>query len=160
MTQSWSGVIAGIEWAADDNRCDVANLSLGGGVSNAVDNAVIALAAAGVKVVLAAGNESQDASNSSPARVNGDNIYTVSASDSNDKMASFSNHGNTVDIAAPGVGVKSLKVGGGVVTYSGTSMAAPHVAGLLMYGDWDTSCYDGTVSGDPDGISDRIAQMC
>ena len=54
MTKSWSGVIAGIEWAAENNRCDVANLSLGGGANSAIDSTVKALAAAGVKVAVAA----------------------------------------------------------------------------------------------------------
>ena len=100
-----------MEWAISNN-CDVVNMSLGGGVSTAVDDAAIALGAAGVKVVLAAGNESTFAVNSSPARAEGVNIFTVSASDSADNFASFSNYGSGVDVAAPGVGVQSLRVGG------------------------------------------------
>eukprot|EP01083_Nonionella_stella_P100441 283323_1 len=78
---SWSGIIAGMEWAASNN-CDIANMSLGGGISSSVNNAAINLGKAGVKVVLAAGNEDADASGSSPASAEGVNIYTVSASDS------------------------------------------------------------------------------
>jgi len=155
---SYSGVIDGIEWAAGLGRCDVVNMSLGGGASNSVDNAVKQLAAAGVKVALAAGNESQDANNFSPARADGENIYTVSAFDESGDFAWFSNFGTAVDIAAPGVAVESLRVGGGTVEYSGTSMAAPHIAGILMYSD--LNCLDGVVRNDPDGDADAIAVMC
>ncbi|MFC3417345.1 S8 family peptidase [Algoriphagus hitonicola] len=152
---SYSGVIAGVDFVtANANPGDVANMSLGGPASDALDAAVISMASAGVKVALAAGNESQDASNSSPARANGDNIYTVSAIDSSDNFASFSNFGNPpVDYAAPGVAVKST-VPGGYATYSGTSMASPHVAGILLTGTPQT---DGTANGDPDGDPDPIA---
>jgi subtilisin family serine protease len=154
---SYSGVIAGVDFVAGKVdpycKCDVANMSLGGPPSTALDNAVIALGASGVKVALAAGNSSADANNSSPARVNGDNIYTVSAIDSKDRFASFSNYGSPVDYAAPGVGVLST-VPGGYATYSGTSMASPHVAGLLLLGNIST---DGDATGDPDGNPDPIA---
>lgn len=152
---SYSGVIAGVDFvAANANPGDVANMSLGGPASDALDAAVISMANKGVKVALAAGNESQNANNSSPARVNGDNIYTVSAIDISDNFASFSNFGNPpVDFAAPGVGVKST-VPGGYATYSGTSMASPHVAGILVTGNPQS---DGTANGDPDGNPDRIA---
>ena len=117
------------------------------------------LAASGTLVALAAGNDGSNASNYSPARANGANIYTVSAMASNGNLASFSNYGNPpVDVAAPGVGVSSLAVGGGTVTYSGTSMAAPHVAGLLMYDT--TVCTSGIVGNDPDGNPDPKAVMC
>jgi len=152
---SYSGVIAGVDFVtANGSNGDVANMSLGGPISVALDNAVVALGASGVKVALAAGNESQNATNSSPARANGPNIYTVSAIDSNDRFASFSNFGNPpVDFAAPGVGVLST-VPGGYASYSGTSMASPHVAGLLLLGTIRT---DGLALGDPDGNPDPIA---
>ncbi|TXE12170.1 S8 family peptidase [Algoriphagus aquimarinus] len=152
---SYSGVIAGVDYVtANANSGDVANMSLGGPVSSALDAAVVALGGAGVKVALAAGNESDDANNHSPARANGTNIYTVSAIDSSDRFASFSNYGNPpIDFAAPGVGVLST-VPGGYASYSGTSMASPHVCGLLI---WGIPSNGGTAIGDPDGNSDIIA---
>lgn len=153
---SYSDVIAGVDHvAAYGQNGDVANMSLSGPVSDALDAAVTAAAATGVKFALAAGNNGSHANNRSPARANGPNIYTVSAIDSSDGFASFSNYGNPpVDFAAPGVGVLSLKAGGGTVTYSGTSMAAPHVAGILLLGNVS---FDGYAIGDPDGSADRIA---
>jgi subtilisin family serine protease len=120
-----SGVIGGIEY--------VANMSLGGGFSQALNDAVTA-AAGGVLFALAAGNESTDASTRSPASAEHPNLYTVSAIGQDDCLASFSNFGSPVDVAAPGVGVLSTKKGGGTTTFNGTSMAAPHVAGLLLLG--------------------------
>ncbi|MBN3584328.1 S8 family peptidase [Algoriphagus aestuarii] len=153
---SYSGVIAGVNFVAGNaSSGDVANMSLGGPISTALDQAVIALGSSGVKVALAAGNESQDANNSSPARANGNNIYTVSAVNSNDVYASFSNFGNPpIDFAAPGVGVLSTVPGGGYASYSGTSMASPHVCGLLI---WGTPRNGGAVIGDPDGSIDQVA---
>lgn len=152
---SYSGVIAGVDFVgANGSVGDVANLSLGGPVSQAVDDAVLAASASGVKFVLAAGNESDNANNHSPARVNGSNIYTISAMDINDNWASFSNYGNPpVDYAAPGVAIKSTWKDGGYNTISGTSMAAPHAAGVLLLGNASTS---GSVNGDPDGNADAI----
>jgi subtilisin family serine protease len=152
----YSWVIAGIDHVADNGSSgDVANMSLGGPPSQAVDAAVVAAASKGIMFSLAAGNSSNDANNHTPARVNGDNIYTVSAIDSSDDFAWFSNYGNPpIDWAAPGVSVLSTKKGGGTTTYSGTSMAAPHVAGLLLLGGIQS---DGTASGDPDGNPDPIA---
>ena len=152
-----SGVIAGVDYvAANGSSGDVANMSLGGGVSTALDNAVISAASTGVKFVLAAGNESDDANNHSPARANGPNIYTISAMDVNDNWAYFSNYGSPVDYCAPGVAVFSTWKGGGYNTISGTSMAAPHAAGVLLFGNAST---DGTVNGDPDGNADDIIHL-
>jgi subtilisin family serine protease len=129
---------------------DVANMSLGGPTDQSIDDAVFAAAEAGILFSLAAGNEGTDANTRSPARVNHENVYTVSAIGSGDSFASFSNYGNPpVDRAAPGVGIVSLKRGGGTDTKSGTSMAAPHVAGLLIL-QGNAGC-DGTANGDPDG---------
>ncbi|WP_223090287.1 S8 family peptidase [Zunongwangia sp. SCSIO 43204] len=152
---SYSGVIAGVDFvAANGSNGDVANMSLGGPISQALDDAVLAASQQGIKFVLAAGNESDDANSHSPARVNGSNIYTISAMDSNDSWAYFSNYGNPpVDYVAPGVGIKSTWKSGGYNTISGTSMASPHAAGILLLGNPST---DGTVSGDPDGTSDAI----
>jgi subtilisin family serine protease len=153
---SYSGVIAGVDHvAANAANGDVANMSLGGPPSNALDNAVKTAAAGGVKFALAAGNSGEDADKHSPARAEGNNIYTISAIDSSDCMASWSNYGNPpVDYAAPGVGILSTKKGGGTTTMSGTSMASPHVAGILLLGNVGT---DGYACDDPDGNADPIA---
>lgn len=152
---SYSGVIAGVDFvAAHGSTGDVANMSLGGPVSQALDDAVLAASNKGIKFALAAGNESKDANLSSPARVNGANIYTISAMSSGDNWASFSNFGNPpVDYCAPGVSIKSTWKDGGYNTISGTSMASPHAAGVLLLGNFSTS---GTVKGDPDGNADAI----
>lgn len=152
---TYSGVIAGVDHvAANGSNGDVANLSLGGPVSQALDDAVIAAAANGIKFVLAAGNDSDDANNHSPARANGTNVFTISAMDSNDDWAYFSNYGNPpVDFVAPGVNVKSTWKDGSYNTISGTSMASPHAAGVLLLGN---ASIDGTVNGDPDGNADSI----
>jgi hypothetical protein len=155
---AYSWVIAGVDYvAANGSNGDVANMSLGGPPSDALDDAVRVAAAAGIKFSLAAGNSSDDANEHSPARANGSNIYTVSAIDNDPKdcLAWFSNWGNPpVDVAAPGVGVLSTKRGGGTTTFSGTSMAAPHVAGLLLLGSVGK---DGYACDDPDGNPDPIA---
>ncbi|MEM9339299.1 MAG: S8 family serine peptidase, partial [Bacteroidota bacterium] len=155
---SFAGVISGIDYVAQTaSPGDVANLSLGGPTSAAVDAAIANLGAAGVFVSLAAGNESQNANNVSPARTNGPNIYTVSAMTSSDFLASFSNFANPpVDFAAPGQGIESTWLNGGYNTISGTSMAAPHVAGLLLVTNGNLSS-DGVISGDRDNIPDPIA---
>jgi len=152
---SYSGVIAGVDFvAAHGSNGDVANMSLGGPVSQALDDAVFAASNKGIKFALAAGNESKDANLSSPARVNGANIYTISAMSIGDKWASFSNFGNPpVDYCAPGVSIKSTWKDGGYNTISGTSMASPHAAGVLLLG---TALTSGYVIGDPDGNADPI----
>lgn len=150
-----SGVIAGVDYVAQNGRAgDVANMSLGGGVSQALDDAVVRAAATGVRFALAAGNESDNANNHSPARANGPNVYTVSAFGVGDKWASFSNYGNPpIDYAEPGVSIKSTWLNGGYNTISGTSMATPHLAGLLLTGSLRAG---GNVAGDPDGKPDVI----
>jgi subtilisin family serine protease len=131
---TWSGVIAGLDWIAavhPTGQPAVANLSLGGGANSSVDTAVRSLITKGVSVVVAAGNSNADACLSSPARVL--EAVTVAASDSADFRASFSNHGNCVDIFAPGVGIVSATASSPTSTasYSGTSMASPHTAGAV-----------------------------
>ena len=150
-----SGVIAGVDYVAANGRAgDVANMSLGGGVSTAHDPAVVNAAAKGVRFALAAGNESDSANNHSPGRANGTNVFTVSAFAVGDKWASFSNYGNPpVDFAEPGVSIKSTWLSGGYNTISGTSMATSHLAGLLLAG---TPRAGGNVAGDPDGNPDVI----
>jgi subtilisin family serine protease len=111
----------------------------------------------GFLVVLAAGNSRIDAKNFSPARANGRNIYTVSAHDINDNFASFSNFGNPpIDYCAPGVSVYSTYKNGSYATMSGTSMAAPHVAGILLANN-KVVFIRGTVKSDPDYVPDRLA---
>lgn len=153
---STSGVIAGVNYvAANGVAGDVANMSLGGSVSTSLDEAVLA-ASKSVKFALAAGNETDNANNHSPARVNGTNIYTVSAMDNTDKFASFSNFSNPpVDFCAPGVSIYSTYKDGGYATLSGTSMATPHVAGILLLG---AVRFDSYVKNDPDGKADPIAE--
>ena len=148
-----SGVIAGIDHVASTN-CTVANMSLGGGFSQAINDAVISASAGGVVFTIAAGNDARHANNASPASANGPNIITVSSMAQGDVWSSFSNYGNPpVDWAAPGSSINSTWKDGGYRTISGTSMAAPHVAGVVLLGGCSSG---GTVSGDPDGNADRI----
>ena len=153
---AYSGIIAGVDYVATNGKAgDAVNLSLGGPTYDALDAAIIVLANKGLKVAIAAGNESQNANNVSPARVNGNNIYTISAMGTGDLWATYSNYANPpVDYCAPGSAIYSTYKGGGYATLSGTSMAAPHVCGLLLLGNISTS---GTVKNDPDGNADPIA---
>jgi subtilisin family serine protease len=129
-----SKVIKGVDWVtANAVLPAVANMSLGGGVSQALDNAVSSSAQAGIVYAIAAGNDGKDACNSSPARVGGgtnNGIITVAATDINNQEASFSNYGNCVDLWAPGVNITSTWLNNGTNVLSGTSMASPHVAGV------------------------------
>ena len=120
--------------SANGHAGDVVNLSIGeDDVSTILDEQVKNTAAHGIYVAIAAGNDKEFAANFSPGRANGKNIYTVSAIDSLDNFASFSNYGNEViDYAAPGVRILSTYLGGRYAYMSGTSMASPHVAGLLL----------------------------
>ncbi|MDF6022789.1 S8 family peptidase [Streptomyces sp. JH34] len=125
---TWAGIIAGLDWIAQNaEQPAVVNASLGGPASSAVDDAFDALAAEGTLPVVAAGNEDQDACDVSPARADG--VLAVGASDDRDRQATFSNWGTCVWLYAPGVDIVSAKLGGGSTTLSGTSMASPHVAG-------------------------------
>jgi hypothetical protein len=152
-------IISGIDYVAQTALAgDVANLSLGGGASTATDDAVRRCASRGIRMALAAGNEAQNANNVSPARTNGTNIWTISAHDINDRFASFSNFGNPpVDFCAPGVSVNSTYLNGGYARLSGTSMATPHVAGILLLNN-GTIGSRGNVIGDPDGNADVMAR--
>ena len=130
-----SGVIAGIDWVTANRVLPaVANMSLGGGASTALDDAVARSVAAGVTYGVAAGNGNwlgwaQNACNYSPARA--PSAITVSATDNGDTKASWANYGTCVDIFAPGVGITSSWYTGTAATntISGTSMATPHVVG-------------------------------
>ena len=128
---STSGVIAGIDWVTANHKSPaVANMSLGGGVSSALDQAVENSIASGVTYAVAAGNSNADACQSSPARA--PSALTVGATNINDARSSFSNYGGCVDIFAPGEGIMSSYYGSDNQTavLSGTSMASPHVAGV------------------------------
>lgn len=130
-----SDIVAGCNYVANNGAAgDVANLSLGGGVSTATDNAVKAIAAKGIKVAVAAGNSNADASNYSPARANATNLFTVASFAQGDVWSSFSNYGSPVDYAEPGSSIPSLYKNNGTATLSGTSMASPHLAGILLLG--------------------------
>lgn len=153
---SWS--VAALDYIAEvGNPGDVVNMSLGPSsryIDPAVDAAVLATAAAGIKISIAAGNESDDCTYYSPAHNNGEGICTISACDINDNWAYFSNYGTPVDFCEPGYNIYSTYKDGGYATMSGTSMAAPHAAGLLLLGTIkNDSKY---VIGDPDGNDDPI----
>jgi len=154
---SISGVIAGVDYvAANASSGDVANMSLGGGTSDALDDAVVNAADQGVLFSVAAGNSGTWAEDSSPARVEHPNVWTIAATDSNDNFASFSNYGPPTSHAAPGVDVESTWNDGGYNTISGTSMAAPHVAGILIVNNGSVNS-DGQSSTAPDGENYPIA---
>lgn len=126
-----SGVIAGVDWVmANHQKPAVANMSLGGGNSNALDDAVRAAINAGVTFVVAAGNDNADACSGSPNRVA--EALTVGSTTSSDARSSFSNKGSCVDVFAPGSSIRSAGISNdnSTTTMSGTSMAAPHVAGI------------------------------
>lgn len=125
-----SGVIAGVDWVAANHQAPaVANMSLGGGNSTALDEAVKGAINAGVTFVVAAGNDNTDACSGSPNRVA--EAVTVGSTTSSDSRSSFSNKGSCVDIFAPGSAITSAwyQSDNDTNTISGTSMAAPHVAG-------------------------------
>lgn len=141
---SMSDVLKGVEFAAKSHqdaakegkkgfKGSTANMSLGGGKSPALDLAVNAAVKAGLHFAVAAGNENQDASNTSPASA--ELAVTVGASTISDARAYFSNYGEAVDIFAPGLNILSTYIGSdtATATLSGTSMASPHIAGLLAY---------------------------
>lgn len=126
---SWSGIIAGLDWVAKNAKQPaVLNGSLGGDRSDAMNNAATALSDAGVLPVIAAGNSAVDACNISPASAS--RVVTVAASNQWDEETSFSNFGPCVSLYAPGQAIVSARLGGGSVALDGTSMAAPHVAGV------------------------------
>lgn len=130
---SYSSVISGLDWIAANYRTGdaaVVNMSLGGPASSTLDGAIRNLIAKGVSVVVAAGNSNADACNYSPSRVL--DAITVGATTNSDSRASYSNYGTCLDVFAPGSGIESTWLGAtGTNTISGTSMASPHVAGVV-----------------------------
>ena len=143
-----SDVVKGVEYAAESHSDSVeaaksgkkkgfkgsaANMSLGGGKSSILDQAVNAAVDVGIHFAVAAGNDNADSCNYSPAAA--DKAVTVGASSLADERAYFSNYGKCNDIFAPGLNILSTWIGSkyAVNTISGTSMASPHIAGLLAY---------------------------
>ncbi|KAL4907562.1 hypothetical protein BDW74DRAFT_176314 [Aspergillus multicolor] len=137
-------VVQGVEWAVESHlkkakkggngfKGSVANMSLGGGKSKTLEDAVNAGVEAGVHFAVAAGNDNADACSYSPAAA--EKAVTVGASTLADERAYFSNYGKCTDIFAPGLNILSTWIGSNtaVNTISGTSMASPHIAGLLAY---------------------------
>ena len=166
-----SGVIAGVDWVTGDHVAGapaVANMSLGGGQSAALDQAVRNSIADGVVYSVAAGNDNADACNASPAGASG--VFTVAASEKTDAKASYSNWGTCVEAYGPGSAIKSTYLAGLTMTLSGTSMATPHVTGVAaLYkaanGDqpsatvanWIvTNATAGAISGNPSGTPNRL----
>lgn len=137
---------------------DVINISIEADKGSTVlDQAVASFAGNGIFVVMAAGNDGTnvDTARISPADQNGAGLYSVSATDQRDRLASFSNYGLSVDYAEPGVKVLSLAPGGGTATKDGTSMAAPHLAGILLTSG-GTIGNGPTIKGDKDSQPDTL----
>ncbi len=154
---SWS--ISGFNYIGKKGSSgDVVNYSVGPGsryTSSTLDKAVRNLADDGFKVCLAAGNNADDCSYYSPARLNRTNVYTIAAMNSSNVFASWSNYGGPVDWIEPGVNVYSTYKGGTYATASGTSMATPHATGILAVGGIESG---GTVTSVPTGTTTSWGQ--
>ena len=164
-----SDVIAGVDWVTANHASPaVANMSLGGGKSAALDQAVTNLWNSGVFLAVAAGNDNADACNASPAGASG--VFTVAASEKTDAKASYSNWGTCVEAYGPGSAIKSTYLAGLTMTLSGTSMATPHVTGVAalykaVNGDQSSATVSnwiisnattGAITGNPSGTPNRL----
>ncbi len=164
-----SDVIAGVDWVtANHANPAVANMSLGGGKSSALDQAVTNLWNSGVFLAVAAGNDNADACGSSPAGATG--VFTVAASERTDAKASYSNWGTCVEAYGPGSSIKSTYLAGTTMTLSGTSMATPHVTGVAAlykatFGDAASATVSNwiinnattaVITGNPSGTPNRL----
>jgi subtilisin family serine protease len=164
-----SQIIAGIDWVrANAIKPAVANMSLGGGLSTALNDATTNLWNSGVFVAVAAGNDNLDACTASPASATG--AFTAAASTKTDAKASYSNWGSCVEGYAPGSAIVSDFLGGTTMSLSGTSMASPHVAGVAVlykatFGDqpsatvsnWIvTNSTSGVITGNPSGTPNKL----
>jgi subtilisin family serine protease len=164
-----SQIIAGIDWVrANAIKPAVANMSLGGGLSTALNDATTNLWNSGVFVAVAAGNDNADACQASPASATG--AFTAAASDKTDAKASYSNWGTCVEAYAPGSAIVSDYLLGTTSSLSGTSMASPHVAGVAAlykatFGDQPSATVSnwiisnataGAITGNPGGTPNRL----
>lgn len=146
-----SGVIAGLDWIIQNGRKSaVVNMSLGGSAYSTLDTAIDNLFNNGYVPVVAAGNSNTDACTSSPARAG--KAITVAATDSTDTRASYSNYGSCVDLFAPGSQITSAWIGSNssAATASGTSMASPHVAGVVA------TMLENNSTATPQSITDQL----
>ena len=166
---SFSQIIAGVDWVRL-NRTNpaVANISLGGGLSSALNTAVTSLSTSGVFVAVAAGNSNADACGFSPASATA--VFTTASSERTDAKRSSSNYGSCVDGYAPGGSITSTWIGSATNTISGSSMASPHVAGVAAlykatYGNVASSTIDtwiktnataNVITGNPAGTPNRL----
>ncbi|GAB3179091.1 S8 family serine peptidase [Telluribacter humicola] len=155
-----SGLVAALSYISQSAKAgDVVNISLGGEFSSyRLDQEIRAAADKGILFAIAAGNKGINVDGYSPARVNHQNVVTVSAIDSTETFASFSNFGTAVDVSAFGVRIPSTYANGRYAIASGTSMAAPHVAGLMLIRGRNIPLR-GTAKNDPDGKPDPIARQ-
>ena len=164
-----SQIIAGIDWVRQNAiKPAVANMSLGGGLSTALNDATTNLWNSGVFVAVAAGNDNVDACTASPASATG--AFTAAASEKTDAKASYSNWGTCVEAYAPGSAIVSDFPGGTTMSLSGTSMASPHFAGVAVlykatFGDQSsatvsnwilTNATSGVITGNPAGTPNKL----
>jgi len=132
-TGKYSELLAGLSHVMQYAQADdVVNISLGGNKSETVDKAVLQLGMRGIHVVMASGNSGKDMKDTSPASTDGYKLYTVGAIDWEDTFTDYSNYGTGLDFAAPGHGILSTYLDGKYAYTSGTSMAAPHAAGVIL----------------------------